>query len=71
MAERLPQELDDAIKKEGAAFYIAAKQLEPDQLKDLLPMSLPMTHLLEEEDGNKHFGIARYPIDDWKARGEQ
>eukprot|EP00975_Prorocentrum_lima_P023370 4914760-Prorocentrum_lima.AAC.1 len=30
-----------------------------------------MTHLLEEEDGSKHFGIARYPIDEWKAKGEQ
>eukprot|EP00975_Prorocentrum_lima_P001650 353899-Prorocentrum_lima.AAC.1 len=28
-----------------------------------------MTHLYEG-DGDKHFGIARYPIDQWRAMGE-
>eukprot|EP00975_Prorocentrum_lima_P040207 8443223-Prorocentrum_lima.AAC.1 len=28
-----------------------------------------MTHLCEE-DGRKHYGIARYPLDEWKAQGE-
>eukprot|EP00975_Prorocentrum_lima_P044466 9319504-Prorocentrum_lima.AAC.1 len=28
-----------------------------------------MTHLYEE-DGEAHYGIARYPIDQWKSLGE-
>eukprot|EP00975_Prorocentrum_lima_P021218 4466702-Prorocentrum_lima.AAC.1 len=28
-----------------------------------------MTHLYEA-DGDQHFGIARYPIDQWRALGE-
>eukprot|EP00975_Prorocentrum_lima_P068342 12920155-Prorocentrum_lima.AAC.1 len=28
-----------------------------------------MTHLYEA-DGDKHFGIPRYPIDQWRALGE-
>eukprot|EP00975_Prorocentrum_lima_P001279 277333-Prorocentrum_lima.AAC.1 len=32
-------------------------------------MSLPTTHLYEG-GGEKNFGIARYPIDEWRAIGE-
>eukprot|EP00975_Prorocentrum_lima_P051150 10715710-Prorocentrum_lima.AAC.1 len=70
MAERLPQTLDDEIKRCHEAFYNSAKKLEPAALKDLLPATLPLTHLFTDENGLRHHGIARYPIDDWRARGE-
>eukprot|EP00975_Prorocentrum_lima_P043503 9133141-Prorocentrum_lima.AAC.1 len=57
MAERFPESLDDEIKKVHEAFYLSARRLEPEQLKDVLPVPLPMTHIYEE-DGDKHFGIA-------------
>eukprot|EP00975_Prorocentrum_lima_P052761 11059083-Prorocentrum_lima.AAC.1 len=60
MAERFPNNLDDEIKKVHGAFYLSAQKLEPEALKDVLPVSLPMTHLYEADD-EKHFGIARYP----------
>eukprot|EP00975_Prorocentrum_lima_P068781 12922564-Prorocentrum_lima.AAC.1 len=57
MADHFPDKLDDEIKKVHEAFYLSAQKLEPEQLKDVLPMSLPMTYLYEG-DGEKHFGIA-------------
>eukprot|EP00975_Prorocentrum_lima_P002337 509940-Prorocentrum_lima.AAC.1 len=49
MAERLPQMLDDEIKKCHEAFYDAARSLEPGALKDLIPITLPMTNLFTDE----------------------
>eukprot|EP00975_Prorocentrum_lima_P062969 12888620-Prorocentrum_lima.AAC.1 len=69
MAERFPENLDDEIKKVHEAFYVSSQKLEPEQLKDMLPTSLPMTHIYED-DGTKHYGIARHPIDEWMALGE-
>eukprot|EP00975_Prorocentrum_lima_P016756 3551085-Prorocentrum_lima.AAC.1 len=43
-------------------FCLAAQHLEPEELPDSLPMTLPVTHLLEESGGTM-FGIAKYPID--------
>eukprot|EP00975_Prorocentrum_lima_P064810 12899758-Prorocentrum_lima.AAC.1 len=57
MADRFPENLADEIKKAHEAFYLSAQRLEPEQLKDVLPISLPTTHLYEG-DGDKHFGIA-------------
>eukprot|EP00975_Prorocentrum_lima_P015589 3303676-Prorocentrum_lima.AAC.1 len=47
MADRFPDNLDDEIKKVHETFYLSAQKLEPEHLKDALPMSLPMTHLYE------------------------
>eukprot|EP00975_Prorocentrum_lima_P051345 10753866-Prorocentrum_lima.AAC.1 len=49
MAGRLPQTLDDEIKRCHEAFYNAARNLEPGALKDLIPMTLPMTNLFTDE----------------------
>eukprot|EP00975_Prorocentrum_lima_P067417 12914795-Prorocentrum_lima.AAC.1 len=57
MADRFPENLDDEIKKVHQRFYLSAQKLEPEHLKATLPMSLPMTHLYEEE-GNQLHGIA-------------
>ncbi len=65
-ADRMPKELDDEIKKVHADFFEAAKFVNPDELKAVLPASLPMTHVLNDE----LVGIARYPIDKWEMEGQ-
>eukprot|EP00975_Prorocentrum_lima_P071141 12936028-Prorocentrum_lima.AAC.1 len=55
MADRFPKQLDDEIKEVHKQFYMAAQHLEPEELQDSLPMTLPMTRLLEEESGNTMF----------------
>ena len=65
-ADRMPRELDDEIKKVHADFFEASKFLDPAELKDVLPVSLPMTHVLEDD----LVGIAKYPIDMWELQGQ-
>ena len=62
----MPRELDDEIKKVHADFFEASKFLDPAELKDVLPVSLPMTHVLEDD----LVGIAKYPIDMWELQGQ-
>eukprot|EP00975_Prorocentrum_lima_P047113 9850767-Prorocentrum_lima.AAC.1 len=62
MADRFQEQLDDEIKKVHKEFYLASQHLEPEELLDSLPITLPMTHMYEEE-GSTMFGIANYPID--------
>ncbi len=62
----MPRELDDEMKKVHADFFEAAKFLDPKELKEVLPVSLPMTHVLEDD----LIGIARYPIDLWEQQGQ-
>ncbi len=64
MADRLPIELDDAIKKKHADFYMAQKELTPTELMDVLPISFPVTHNLPEFPG-----VSIYPIDAWEEAG--
>eukprot|EP00974_Lingulodinium_polyedra_P015148 1466432-Lingulodinium_polyedra.AAC.1 len=44
VSDRLPSQLDDAIKGVQAEFYLASKNLTADELKDDIPMAFPMTH---------------------------
>ncbi len=67
MADRLPTELDDEIKKSRAAFVNASKLMDPEEVKSLMPISFPMTHVLP---GQEYMAIARYPIDEWMASGQ-
>eukprot|EP00975_Prorocentrum_lima_P018199 3835669-Prorocentrum_lima.AAC.1 len=68
MAERFPECLDREIQKVKEAFYITVQSLEPEELWKVLPQpALSMNHLCET-DGRKHYGIARFPIDEWKAQ---
>eukprot|EP00975_Prorocentrum_lima_P055880 11714683-Prorocentrum_lima.AAC.1 len=57
MADRFPDNLDDELKNVHENFYLSAQKLEPEHLKDRLPMALPMNHLYKKE-GSKHHGIA-------------
>eukprot|EP00975_Prorocentrum_lima_P018562 3907113-Prorocentrum_lima.AAC.1 len=54
VADRFPEQLDDEMKKAHKEFCITAQHLEPEELQETLPMTLPMTHLLEES-GNTMF----------------
>eukprot|EP00974_Lingulodinium_polyedra_P112274 10860480-Lingulodinium_polyedra.AAC.1 len=42
MAERLPAQLDDAVKGAKAEFYMSAKDLTPEELQEELPMACPI-----------------------------
>ena len=64
MAERMPQELDDAIKGHHAKFYMAQKELTPQELMDVLPVSFPVTHNIKEFPG-----VSSYPVDAWEDAG--
>ena len=63
-ADRMPTELDDEIKRVHAECFKASQFVTPEDLKDVIPMTFPMTNLLEGDD---FVGIARYPIDQWMA----
>ena len=59
-ADRLPPQLDDEIKRVQAAFYLAGKKLNAEELRDIIPVSFPMTNRC------KGFPfIAYYPVEDW------
>ena len=64
MAERLPEELDDEIKKVHANYFLAQKDLTADELLDVLPIQFPMAHNFQGFPG-----IARYPVDAWEEAG--
>eukprot|EP00974_Lingulodinium_polyedra_P043922 4217102-Lingulodinium_polyedra.AAC.1 len=64
MADRFPSQLGDAIKGVKAEFYLASRNLTADELKDDLPMALPMTHNYPEFPC-----IAKYPVDAWEEAG--
>ena len=44
---------------------MASGDLSPAELKDMIPMTVPTTHLV---DGFP--GIARYPLNEWESAGE-
>ena len=60
VADRLPAELDDQIKAKHVAFYMGMANLTPAELKDIIPMSFPMTYEIPDFPG-----VARYPVDRW------
>ena len=59
--------MDDEIKKVHSEFFKSSTFVTPEDLKDIIPITSPMTHVLEGED---FVGIARYPIGQWIASGE-
>jgi len=69
MADRFPEQLDDEIKKKHKDFYMAAQHLDPEELMEELPMTLPVTHLLNI-NGVEINGVAKYPLDEWEKQGQ-
>ena len=63
VADRLPTQLDDEIKRVHAAFFLAGKKLNEEELLKIIPISFPMTNHLK---GFK--SIAKYPVDEWEKR---
>ena len=69
MSERLPEALDDAIKKKNYnAFNKACKAMTPQEIYDSLPMCFPMTHVIQV-NGKPFRGVARYPLAEWEREG--
>ena len=69
MSERLPEALDDAIKKKNYnAFNNACQALSPQEIYESLPMCFPMTHTIMEK-GKPFRGVARYPLAAWEREG--
>ena len=70
MSERLPEALDDAIKKKNYdAFQRVCSSLTPQEIYDSLPRCFPMTHNIIV-NGRKFRGVARYPLAAWEAQGK-
>ena len=67
LAARVPEQLDDEIKKVRAQFFQAMEKLEPQDVQDLIPMFMPKTHVIP---GVATAGIARYPVDQWIREGQ-
>ena len=64
MTERIPEVIDDEIKKHHASFLLAAELLSPADLFEVLPMCFPMTHPVPVFPF-----IAKYPVDHWESEG--
>ena len=63
-ADRFPTELDDAIKAKHTAFYMATNYMTPEELFNVIPIGLRITHQI---DSDIMPGIAKYPVDEWAA----
>ena len=62
--DRLPAQLGDEIKKHRVAFHMAAKNLTPDEVNDLIPISFPITHNVEG-----FAGVAQCTLEEWDEMG--
>ena len=65
ISDRIPSELDDAIKGKKAEFFDAMNGMSPEELQSLIPMDFTMTH---PQEGFPM--VAMYPIDEWEKAGE-
>ena len=66
MSERLPPELDDAIKGNNLeAFRQASMKMTAEDVYKMIPVRFPMTHAYTK-DGKVLPGVAKYPIDAWE-----
>ena len=63
-AARMPAQLGIEIQKKKQEFYMAARDLTPEALKDLIPVTFPVTHTIPGFPF-----ISRYPIDSWEEQG--
>ena len=61
ISDRIPEELDDAIKGKHAEFHNAMNGMSPEELQALIPMDFPMRHIMEDFPM-----VAKYPIDAWE-----
>ena len=69
LADHTPTQLDDQLKKISYdSLSRAFDGLSPEEMLRAIPMTMPMTHL-EDINGKKMEGIARYPLDAWITAG--
>ena len=70
MSERLPEALDDAIKKKNYdKFKEVCNNLTPQEIYESLPTCFPMTHNIMV-NGKPFRGVARYPLATSQAEGK-
>ena len=74
MAEHMPDVLDLQFKKiklkHVKELRGAMNSASAQEVFDLAPMTLPMTHTHHLPDGAPLPMVARYPVADWKEKGE-
>ena len=64
MAARMPQIIDDEVKKNQAAFYRAQSKLSPEVIMQTLPKVYPKVYVLENCPL-----VSKFPVDQWVADG--
>ena len=64
LAERLPENLDDEIKKVMYHWHVAEQRLTPEDIMNAIPKTLPMINKTNTS------GVSRFPIADWMKLGE-
>ena len=66
LAERMPEQLDDEIKKLLHDWHIAQGRVTPEDIMNCIPEALPSVNLIKE---SKIPGVARFDFKTWKATG--
>ena len=70
LADQCPTQLDDQLKRLSfEALSEAFGAMEPEDMLKAIPVTMPMTHL-EDYNGKRMEGIARYPVDAWIKAGD-
>ena len=62
-----PKKLLDAIFQKRLEFYDAAATLTPDEIKGMIPITFPMTHII---DRNLFPGIGRFNVEKADAENQ-
>ena len=66
LAERLPEQLDDEIKKLLHEWHVAEGRVTPEDIMACIPEVLPKENLIK---GSKIPGVARFDFETWKRTG--
>ena len=67
LAERLPEELDDEIKKVLFEFHKAMERVTPDDIMKAIPTTFPKTNLCQR---SRIPGISRFDFNKWEQDGK-
>ena len=65
LADRLPENLDDEIKKHLHEWHQASQKITPEEILEAIPLTIPKLNEIEDNPG-----IARFDINLWKKLGQ-
>ena len=65
IADRLPEQLDDEIKKVQYEFCKCCNKVTAEDILASVPIAFPRLNVLSHV-----VGVAQFPLDDWKAAGQ-